>query len=92
MGFVLTLSLRSRLEVAGGKGVNLLGETISNPDEMWMQWVDENNQTKTKGVMLRIASNVVYAVEFEDNVITDAYVVRNSLQADMLRRGLLMVR
>lgn len=42
--------------------------------------------------MLRIASNVVYAVEFEDNVITDAYVVRNSLQADMLRRGLLMVR
>lgn len=84
--------MRSRLEVAGGKGVNLLGETISNPDEMWMQWVDENNQTKTKGVMLRIASNVVYAVEFEDNVITDAYVVRNSLQADMLRRGLLMVR
>ena len=92
MGFALTLSLRSRLEVAGGKGVNLLGETISNPDEMWMQWMDENNQTKTKGVMLRIASNVVYAVEFEDNVITDAYVVRNSLQADMLRRGLLMVR
>ena len=69
-----------------------MGETISNPDEMWMQWMDENNQTKTKGVMLRIASNVVYAVEFEDNVITDAYVVRNSLQADMLRRGLLMVR
>ena len=92
VGFRISQQLRSKIEIGGGKGANLLGETIANPDEMWVQWVDERSQKKVKGTMLRIANNVVYAVEFVGDVVTDAYIVRTAAQADMLRTGMLFLR
>ena len=69
-----------------------VGETIANPDEMWVQWIDERSQKQVKGTMLRMANNVVYAVEFVGDVVTDAYIVRTAAQADMLRTGMLFLR
>lgn len=89
MTFEVSDQLARNVEMRGGDGFNLFTKTVSHPDEVWASWDNDMNQKSVHGTMLHIAGNVVYAVDFENEKLTDAYVVRSTTQADSLRKGVL---
>lgn len=66
------------------RGVELLPETIENPDEVWSWWEDAKKQRVT--MRSYIAGD--YVVLTKDGQITDGFLVRSK---DKYRKGCILI-